>query len=199
MVPANCDRSSEHDMICQRVLLSHPALPAVASALLVLFSPAGQLERVVTPPCINLAPTGAPSNKPSVIHKPSNSAAAAAGGSGSSKARQKAGSSKGGRGPGSKGGVGMKSCESFVVSPDEHKPLVAFLGDNGHVGLVSLGSRTSVGSLKMNGSARAAAFSSDGSTLVTAGETHMQKMLYEKQPCVQWWAPFHWPLHQHSA
>lgn len=63
----------------------------------------------------------------------------------------------------------MKSCESFVVSPDAHKPLVAFLGDNGHIGLVSLGSRTSVGSLKMNGSARAAAFSNDGNTLVTAG------------------------------
>jgi hypothetical protein len=140
--------------------------------LLVLFPPAGQLERVVTPPCINLAPTGAPSNKPSVIHEISNTAAAA--GSGSSKARQKPGSSKGGRGSGSKGGVGMKSCESFVVSPDSHKPLVAFLGDNGHVGLVSLNGRTSVGSLKMNGSARAAAFSSDGSTLVTAGEAHMQ-------------------------
>jgi U3 small nucleolar RNA-associated protein 18 len=68
----------------------------------------------------------------------------------------------------------MKSCESFVVSPDANKPLVAFLGDNGHIGLVSLGSRTSVGSLKMNGSARAAAFSSDGSTLVTAGRLELQ-------------------------
>ena len=121
---------------------------------------------MVTPPCINLAPTGAPSSKPSVTQKPKRGAAAPGGG----KARGHSSSStKGGRGPGSKGGVGMKSCESFVVSPDAHKPLVAFLGDNGHIGLVSLGSRTSVGSLKMNGSARAAAFSSDGSTLVTAG------------------------------
>lgn len=125
---------------------------------------------MVTPPCVNLAPTGAPSSKPSVSQKASRSAA------GSSKGGKHRGSSstKGGRGPGSKGSAGMKSCESFVVSPDANKPLVAFLGDNGHIGLVSLGSRTSVGSLKMNGSARAAAFSSDGTTLVTAGRQELQ-------------------------
>lgn len=128
--------------------------------------PAGQLQRVVTPPCINLAPTGTPSNKPASVKLQSSTAA------GGSKAKHKNSSSnrKGGKGPGSKAGVGMKSCESFVVSPDVSQPLLAFLGDNGHIGLVSLNSRSSVGSLKMNGTARAAAFSNDGRTLVSAGE-----------------------------
>lgn len=118
----------------------------------------------MTPPCINLAPTGAPSSSPSITTQP---ASARSGGGG--KQHRGGSATKGGRGPGSKGGVGMKSCESFVVSPVADTPLVAFLGDNGHIGLVSLGSRTSVGSLKMNGSARAAAFGHDGNTLVTAG------------------------------
>lgn len=127
---------------------------------------AGQLERVVTPPCINLAPTGAPSSSPSIATQPASARSSSGGGS---KQHRGGSATKGGRGPGSKGGVGMKSCESFVVSPVADTPLVAFLGDNGHIGLVSLVSRTSVGSLKMNGSARAAAFGHDGNTLVTAG------------------------------
>lgn len=72
---------------------------------------------------------------------------------------------------GSGSAAGMKSCESFAASPDPHRPLLAFLGDAGHIGLVNLSSRAPVGSLKMNGSARAAVFSSDGSCLITAGGT----------------------------
>ncbi|KAF8072604.1 U3 small nucleolar RNA-associated-like protein [Scenedesmus sp. PABB004] len=82
---------------------------------------------------------------------------------GGAKGGAKGGGARGG------GGGGMKSCESFAASPAPGRPLLAFLGDGGHIGLVSLGSRAPVGSLKMNGSARAAAFSADGATLVTAG------------------------------
>jgi hypothetical protein len=149
----------------------------------------------VAPPCINLAPSGAPSNKPILVQ---STAAGSSKPKGSRAGRRGSSSTtKGGKGPGSKGGIGMKSCESFVVSPDPHKPLVAFLGDAGHIGLVSLGSRASVGSLKMNGSARAAAFSADGSTLITAGEGRARRlsqgegeggqqscMLWLQQPCV---------------
>ncbi|KAF6264482.1 WD40-repeat-containing domain protein [Scenedesmus sp. NREL 46B-D3] len=108
-----------------------------------------QLERVVTPPSMHHQGPG-------------------------SGAQHRQQPSKGGKGSKGGGGLaggrtGMKSCESFAASSDPARPLLAFLGDGGHVGLVSLGSRRPVGSLKMNGSARAAAFSSDGNTLVTAG------------------------------
>lgn len=135
--------------------------------------PTGQLDRVVVPPCLNLAPNGTPSNKPIAIPTPAP-AASSKQPSKHTKTSSSKGSSSGshsGKGPGSKGGIGMKSCESFVASPDASGGgLVAFLGDSGHIGLVSLGSRSAVGSFKMNGSARAAAFSSDGRTLVSAGE-----------------------------
>jgi U3 small nucleolar RNA-associated protein 18 len=66
-----------------------------------------------------------------------------------------------------------KSLESFAQSPDvgHHKndPMLAFLGADGHVPLVSLKSRTCVGAVKMNGSARSAAFAADGVHLLTAG------------------------------
>ena len=66
-----------------------------------------------------------------------------------------------------------KSLESFAQSPDvgHHKndPMLAFLGADGHVTLVSLKSRTCVGAVKMNGSARSAAFAADGVHLLTAG------------------------------
>jgi hypothetical protein len=64
---------------------------------------------------------------------------------------------------------GDRSLESFAVLNREDTPLVAFLGDGGHVGLVSLRGRQAAGGFKVNGSARAAAFSADGSRLVTAG------------------------------
>lgn len=105
-----------------------------------------QLERVVTPP--------------SVHHQGQQS--------GHSKKKKK--SSTAGKGSAGSGGkAGMKSCESFAACSDPSRPLLAFLGDGGHIGLVSLNSRRPVGCLKMNGSARAATFSSDGNTLVSAG------------------------------
>ena len=47
--------------------------------------------------------------------------------------------------------------------------MVAFLGRDGHVPLVSLASRQVVGGVKMNGTARAGAFSPDGNRLMTTG------------------------------
>ncbi len=76
----------------------------------------------------------------------------------------------GGGGGGGRGGAGMKSLESFAVSPNEEQPMVAFLGDGGAVSLVSLRSRQAVGVLKMSGSARAGAFTADGQYLLTSGE-----------------------------
>lgn len=108
-----------------------------------------QLERVVTPPSIHHQGQRQGSSAPQQKHKN--------------------GGKKGGSSGAAGGRTGMKSCEAFAASSDPARPLLAFLGDGGHIGLVSLGSRRPVGSLKMNGSARAAVFSSDGNTLVTAG------------------------------
>ena len=63
-----------------------------------------------------------------------------------------------------------KSFESFVTCPTGSSPLVAFLGNEGCVPLVSLQSRQSVGTLKMNGTVRTAAFAGNGQQLLTAGE-----------------------------
>ena len=66
-----------------------------------------------------------------------------------------------------------RSLESFAQSPESgsalNDPMLAFLGADGHVPLVSLKSRTCVGAVKMNGSARSAAFAADGRHLLTAG------------------------------
>lgn len=63
-----------------------------------------------------------------------------------------------------------KSLESFVESPaGASQPLLAFLGNEGTVPIVSLGSRACVAQLKMNGTARAGAFADGGRTLLTAG------------------------------
>ncbi len=51
----------------------------------------------------------------------------------------------------------------------QERPLLAFLGDEGRVSLVSLASRQLAGTLRMAGSARAAAFSPDGQRLLTHG------------------------------
>lgn len=51
----------------------------------------------------------------------------------------------------------------------EQPATVAFLGDEGRINLVSLKSRQLTGSLKMAGSARAAAFSPDGNQLLSLG------------------------------
>ncbi len=73
--------------------------------------------------------------------------------------------------PGSNGSNGSspKSIEAFAACSSEANPLVAFMGDAGHVQLVSLRSRQGVGSIKMNGSARCAVFDADGTQLLTSG------------------------------
>lgn len=59
------------------------------------------------------------------------------------------------------------SFESFAASPSSQT--AAFFGRDGAVPLVSLSSRQSVGTLKMNGTVRSGAFSSDGQQLLTSG------------------------------
>ena len=60
-------------------------------------------------------------------------------------------------------GRAEKSCEGFAASlAAGGPPLLAFYGNEGHIPLVSLKSRQAVGTLKMNGSVRSAAFSADG-------------------------------------
>lgn len=123
----------------------------------------GSLERVVAPPCLHQAGGGVPLSKTPACRpeRPAKGRRGTANGaSGSSNSNSNS------RGTGTHG---MRSCESFVASPDASQPLLAFLGDGGHVGLVSLSSRRPVGALKMNGTARAAAFSADGRCLITAG------------------------------
>lgn len=71
-----------------------------------------------------------------------------------------------------------KSCESFVTCPSGSNPLVAFLGNEGCIPLVSLKSRQSVGTLKMNGTVRTATFTADGQELLTAGTNAHMCLLY---------------------
>ncbi len=61
------------------------------------------------------------------------------------------------------------SFESFVTCPSSSNPLIAFLGNEGCIPLLSLKSRQSVGTLKMNGTVRTAAFTASGQELLTAG------------------------------
>ncbi len=63
-----------------------------------------------------------------------------------------------------------RSLESFAACPAPDNPLVAFLGNEGCVPLVSLRSRQCVGDLKMSGTVRTAAFSADGLELLTSGK-----------------------------
>lgn len=60
-----------------------------------------------------------------------------------------------------------KSFESFASHPSSS--ILAFFGRDGNIPLVSTSSRQSIGKLKMNGSVRAGAFSSDGFELMTSG------------------------------
>ena len=66
----------------------------------------------------------------------------------------------------------IRSLEHFVAtSPGTSNPMLAFLGEDGNVPLVSLKSMSCIASVKMNGSALVSAtFSSDGLQLMTAGE-----------------------------
>lgn len=60
-----------------------------------------------------------------------------------------------------------KSLERFVVSPDSS--LIAFLGNDGYIMLVSRHSKAWVANLKMNSAVRAACFTPDGTQLLTTG------------------------------
>ncbi|EEH59839.1 U3 small nucleolar rna-associated protein 18 [Micromonas pusilla CCMP1545] len=62
------------------------------------------------------------------------------------------------------------SLESFVETPESvQDPMLAFLGADGNVPLVSLKCRSRVGAVKMNGSVRCASFTPDGTQLTTSG------------------------------
>ncbi|KAK9113542.1 hypothetical protein Syun_020339 [Stephania yunnanensis] len=60
-----------------------------------------------------------------------------------------------------------KSLETFEVSPDSST--IAFVGSEGYILLVSCRTKELIGTLKMNGSARALAFSNDGRQLLSSG------------------------------
>jgi len=60
-----------------------------------------------------------------------------------------------------------KSIEVFEVSPDSK--MIAFVGNEGYILLVSTKSKQLVGTLKMNGTARALAFTEDGQKLLSTG------------------------------
>ena len=61
-----------------------------------------------------------------------------------------------------------KSFEKFEISPDGQ--WIAFLGDAGYIILVSAFTKQWVANLKMEGSVRAVAFSSDSNTLISSGD-----------------------------
>ncbi|XP_019164902.1 PREDICTED: U3 small nucleolar RNA-associated protein 18 homolog [Ipomoea nil] len=60
-----------------------------------------------------------------------------------------------------------RSLESFEVSPDSD--MIAFIGNEGYILLVSLKTKELVGTLKMNGTIRSLAFSHDGQKLLSSG------------------------------
>ncbi|KAI3819385.1 hypothetical protein L1987_13216 [Smallanthus sonchifolius] len=60
-----------------------------------------------------------------------------------------------------------KSLESFEISPDSKT--IAFLGNEGYILLVSTKTKELIGTLKMNGTARALTFANGGQQLLTTG------------------------------
>ncbi|KAF6174064.1 hypothetical protein GIB67_020246 [Kingdonia uniflora] len=60
-----------------------------------------------------------------------------------------------------------KSLENFEVSPDSN--MIAFIGDEGHILLVSRKTKELIGTLKMNGTARSLAFADGGQQLLSSG------------------------------
>lgn len=60
-----------------------------------------------------------------------------------------------------------RSLESFEVSPNSD--MIAFLGNEGYILLVSLKTKELIGTLKMNGTVRSLAFSHDGQKLLSSG------------------------------
>ncbi len=75
-----------------------------------------------------------------------------------------------------------KSLETFAACPAPDNPLVAFLGNEGCVPLVSLRSRQCVGDLKMSGTVRTATFSSDGQELLTSGRGSLKHASHHSIP-----------------
>lgn len=65
-------------------------------------------------------------------------------------------------------GRGDRSLESFAVSPVAGAPVLAFLVGDGDVVLASTATRQPVGVMRASSAARAAAFTPDGSSLLTA-------------------------------
>ncbi len=65
----------------------------------------------------------------------------------------------------------IRSLEHFVgTPPGAANPMLAFLGTDGNIPLLSLKSMCCIATVKMNGSARTATFSPDGLQLMTAGK-----------------------------
>ncbi|CAI9295525.1 unnamed protein product [Lactuca saligna] len=60
-----------------------------------------------------------------------------------------------------------KSLETFEISPDSKT--IAFIGNEGYILLVSSKTKELIGTLKMNGTARALTFGNDGQELVATG------------------------------
>ncbi|GAB4827347.1 hypothetical protein Ancab_034234 [Ancistrocladus abbreviatus] len=60
-----------------------------------------------------------------------------------------------------------KSLEVFEVSPNSR--MIAFLGNEGYILLVSSKTKTLIGTLKMNGTVRSLAFTEDGDQLLSSG------------------------------
>ncbi|CAI9300648.1 unnamed protein product [Lactuca saligna] len=60
-----------------------------------------------------------------------------------------------------------KSLEAFEISPDSKT--IAFIGNEGYILLVSSKTKELIGTLKMNGTARALTFGNDGQELVATG------------------------------
>lgn len=88
-------------------------------------------------------------------------------------------------------GRAEKSLESFVYQQNNNTksdPIVAFLGADGHVPLVSLKSKSCVASVKMNGTCRSACFTNDGAHLLTAGgdgTAYVWDLRSTRRPCVE--------------
>jgi U3 small nucleolar RNA-associated protein 18 len=61
-----------------------------------------------------------------------------------------------------------RSLESFEVSTDSST--IAFLGNDRYIMLVSTKTKQLIGTLKMNGTARALSFTDDGRQLLSSGE-----------------------------
>lgn len=71
---------------------------------------------------------------------------------------------------GQAGSLSVCPCLLSSAGSGNSSGMIAFLGDQGYVPLVSLASRQWVANLKMNGSARCAAYTPDGHELLTLGE-----------------------------